>query len=100
MNNLSSDPDAEKGRRPPEAERESQLPTQAGAAVYLIRVKGSIHSRWSNWLEGLTITPVEGGETVLSGPIADQAALHGLLAKVRDMNLELISVRRGWNPGE
>ncbi len=61
---------------------------------YAIRVKGHLDPCWSEWFEGLTVTRAEGGETILSGPVADQAALHGLLAKVRDLNLTLISVNR------
>jgi hypothetical protein len=61
---------------------------------YAIRVKDHLDPRWSEWFEGLTVTRAEGGETILSGPVADQAALHGLLAKVRDLNLTLISVNR------
>ena len=61
---------------------------------YKIRVKGHLDPRRSEWFEGLTITPLEGGETSLSGPVVDQAALHGLLAKIRDLNLTLISVTR------
>jgi len=61
---------------------------------YVIRVKGHLDPGRSEWFEGLTITPLEGGETTLSGPVVDQAALHGLLAKVRDLNLTLLSVSR------
>lgn len=64
----------------------------AQAEHYAIRVKGHLDPRWSEWFEGLTVTHTESGETCLSGPVADQAALHGLLAKVRDLNLTLISV--------
>ena len=58
-----------------------------------IVVKGHLDMDWSEWLEGLTITHNEKGETILSGPIRDQAALYGVLAKMRDMVLFLISVR-------
>ena len=61
---------------------------------YVIRVKGHLDPRRSEWFEGLTITLLEGGETTLSGPVVDQAALHGLLAKIRDLNLTLNSVTR------
>ena len=61
---------------------------------YEIRVKGHLDPKWSEWFEGLTVTAVESGDTVLSGPIVDQAALHGLLARIRDLNLTLISVVR------
>jgi len=58
-----------------------------------IVVKGQLDSDWSGWFEGLMITHNDQGETIISGPIRDQAALHGLLAKVRDMGLFLLSVR-------
>ena len=61
---------------------------------YEIRVKGHLDPRWSEWFQGLTVTRTESGETILSGPVVDQAALHGLLAKIRDLNLTLISVTR------
>jgi hypothetical protein len=57
-----------------------------------IRVKGQIDKHWSDWLGGLTITHTDQNETVLTGPIVDQAALHGLLAKLRDMALPIVSV--------
>ena len=57
-----------------------------------IRVKGQIDAHWSGWFEDLTITHTEEDETVLTGSVADQAALYGLLAKLRDLGLPLISV--------
>jgi len=59
-----------------------------------IKVKGHLDSHWSEWFEGLTMRYDERGNTFLSGPVTDQAALHGLLGKIRDMNLALISVNR------
>ena len=59
---------------------------------YEIHLKGHLDNRWSDWFEGLTITLEEDGDTLLSGPVADQAALYGLLKKVRDLGLPLISV--------
>ena len=59
-----------------------------------IRVKGQIDEHWSDWFEGLTITHTGQGETVLNGSIADQAALYGLLSKLRDLGLQLLSVTR------
>lgn len=61
---------------------------------YEIRIQGHLDSRWASWFEGLTLTPEEDGATRLSGPVADQAALHGLLRKVRDLGLPLLSVLR------
>jgi hypothetical protein len=60
--------------------------------VYQIRIKGQLDSQWAGWFEGLTITLEEGGDTLLTGPVIDQAALHGLLKKVRDLGLPLVSV--------
>jgi len=61
---------------------------------YEIRVNGVLGHGWSAWFDGLQVTSDERGQTTIAGPIADQAALHGLLAKVRDLGLELLSVRR------
>jgi hypothetical protein len=62
--------------------------------VYQIRVKDHLDRNWSQWFEGLTITHELNGETVMAGPIRDQAALFGLLMKVRDLGMTLISVNR------
>jgi hypothetical protein len=59
---------------------------------YEIRLKGHLDDRWAEWFEGLTITLEDNGDTLLTGPVIDQAALHGLLRKVRDLGLPLISV--------
>ncbi len=59
---------------------------------YEIRLKGHLDARWAEWFDGLTITLEENGSTLLSGPLADQAALHGILKKVRDLGLTLLSV--------
>lgn len=61
---------------------------------YEIRIKGHLDHRWADWFEGLTITLEDTGETLLTGPVVDQAALHGLLRKVRDLGLPLVSVNR------
>jgi hypothetical protein len=66
----------------------------ASAERYALRVKEHIDQAWSEWFEGMKMTHTGAGETVLTGPVADQAALHGLLARVRDLNLTLISVNR------
>jgi hypothetical protein len=60
--------------------------------VYQIKIKGQLNSEWTDWFEGLTITLEEDGNTLLTGSVIDQAALHGLLKRVRDLGLPLISV--------
>ncbi len=67
-----------------------QTPTPA--VVYQIRLQGHLGREWTDWFEGLTITQEEDGDTLLTGPVIDQAALHGLLKKVRDLGLPLVSV--------
>jgi hypothetical protein len=57
-----------------------------------IKIKGNLDPNWSDWFANLTLTHLEGNETLLSGPLTDQAALHGLLERIRDLNLTLISV--------
>jgi hypothetical protein len=59
---------------------------------YEIRIKGHLDDRWAAWFEGLTITLEDNGDTLLTGRVVDQAALHGLLKKVRDLGLPLVSV--------
>jgi hypothetical protein len=65
---------------------------EAKDAQWEIRLKGHLDARWGEWFGGLTITKAGDGTTVLRGPVADQAALHGLLRKVRDLGLPLVSV--------
>lgn len=62
--------------------------------VYQIRIKGHLGAQWTDWFEGLTLSPEANGETLLTGPVVDQAALHGLLRKVRDLGMPLLSVIR------
>jgi hypothetical protein len=68
-------------------------------ARYEVRVDGVLDGRWSEWFQGLRIDH-HGGETVLSGVLADQPALHGVLDKVRDLGLSIIAVRRLPPPGQ
>jgi hypothetical protein len=63
-------------------------------AFYEIRLKGHLDDRWAEWFEGLTLTREDNDETLLTGPVVDQAALHGLLRKVRDLGMPLLSVIR------
>ena len=71
-----------------------QAPKTNPPMIYEIRIKGHLDNLWAGWFEGLTISLEEDGDTLLTGPVADQAALHGLLKKVRDLGLPLISVNR------
>ncbi|HRJ58237.1 MAG TPA: DUF6326 family protein [Anaerolineales bacterium] len=71
------------------------------APFYEIRIKGHLDAQWATWFDGLNITLEEDGTTLLSGPVSDQAALHGLLKKVRDLGMSLISVNHvGSKQGE
>ena len=63
--------------------------------IYSIRVQGHLDQERSGWFDGLTITHTADGETTLSGPIADQAALHGVLLKIRNLGLPLLEVKQG-----
>ena len=61
---------------------------------YTIRVEGLIGKSWSSWFEGMTIEHQEGGETILRGPLLDEAALYGVLTKIRDLGLPLVELKR------
>jgi hypothetical protein len=77
-----------------------QLPTgDPDTGRYEIRLTGHLAARWSGWFDGLTVSHEGDGTTLVSGPVADQAALHGLLQRVRDLGLPLVSVTR-VEPGE
>jgi hypothetical protein len=65
---------------------------------YEITVQGVLGSRWSDWFDGLQLTSDADGRTTITGPVADQAALHGLLTKIRDLGLPLLTVRRAEPP--
>ncbi len=62
------------------------------STIYHIRVKGQLDLHWSDWFDGLTLSHTATGETILAGPVVDQAALYGLLLKIRDLNLPLLAV--------
>jgi hypothetical protein len=66
---------------------------------YEIRIQGHLDDQWADWFGGLRVTLEDNGDTLLTGPVVDQAALHGLLRKVRDLGMPLISVR-GLEPGQ
>jgi hypothetical protein len=63
-------------------------------SIYEIRIKGHLAERWSDWFEGLSIHQDPDGETILTGPLADQSALFGVLTRIHDLNLILVSVSR------
>jgi hypothetical protein len=67
---------------------------------YEIKIKGHLDPKWSDWFAGLALTHLDADETLLSGPLPDQAALHGLLERIRDLNITLISVTCGDNPAQ
>ena len=69
-------------------------PDPSQPVIYQIRLKGHLGREWTGWFEGLTITLEENGDTLLTGPVVDQAALHGLLKKVRELGLPLVSVNQ------
>ncbi len=75
-------------------DRLSLIPDASEPNVYHIRIKGHLGPRWSDWFEGMTLTPEDNGDTLVTGPVVDQAALHGLLRKVRDLGLPLLSIVR------
>ena len=62
--------------------------------IYRITIQGQLESEWSEWFDGLTIASADEGQTILTGPIVDQAALHGILIKIRDLGLPLLSLTR------
>ncbi len=74
---------------------ETHAPTQDRdqAKLYEIRIKGHLDGRWADWFGSMTITLEDNGDTLLTGPVVDQAALHGLLKKVRDLGMTLISIQ-------
>jgi hypothetical protein len=79
----------------------SEIPTgpHHNPGRYEIRLKGHLESRWAAWFDGLSLTTENDGTTIICGPVADQAALHGLLQKVRDLGLPLVSVTE-LQPGQ
>ncbi len=81
------------------ANTRNPIPDPGQPPVNQIRVKGRLGSQWADWFAGLTITAEGNGDTLLTGPVVDQAALHGLLRRVRDLGLPLLSVVR-LEPGQ
>jgi len=81
------------------SETHASVEDHYGPGLYEIRIKGHLDDRWADWFGGLTITLVDNGDTLLTGSVVDQAALHGLLKKVRDLGMPLLSVIR-LKPGQ
>jgi hypothetical protein len=75
-------------------DQRTPTPDRPDAGRYEIRLTGRLDAHWAAWFDGLTVSHETDGTTVISGPIADQAALHGLLQRVRDLGLPLVSVTR------
>jgi hypothetical protein len=74
------------------ADKNTQEADPGQPMIYQIRIKGHLNQQWTDWFEGLTIKLEDNGDTLLTGPVVDQAALHGLLKKVRDLGMPLLSV--------
>ena len=90
---MANQPDEHQAENNPKNIEETiALSSQSGGEIYEIRVKGHLNSQWSDWLEGLQVTLLANGEMILSGMIADQAALMGILNKLNRLNLSIISV--------
>ena len=76
------------------SEQRDPNPDSDQPLVYEIKIEGHLGTQWKDWFDGMTMKLNENGETVLTGPVVDQSALHGLLKKVRDLGMPLISVNR------
>jgi len=81
------------------SERHASTEDHDEPGLYEIRLKGHLDNRWADWFEGLSFTHDSDGTTILCGPVVDQTALHGLLKKVRDLGIPLLSVMR-VEPGQ
>jgi hypothetical protein len=92
-NEMKSQPERRKCTRRSMSETRRSTEDQDESGLTEIRIKGHLDKRWADWFDGLTITLEDNGDTRLTGPVVDQAALHSLLRKVRDLGLPLVSVR-------
>lgn len=77
-----------------DAQESHRLNKSSRSMYYEIRIQGQLEGHWSDWFDGLAVTPQENGETLIAGPIPDQAALQGILTKVFNLRLLLLSVMR------
>jgi hypothetical protein len=75
-------------------DRQTSTPDRSGAGRYEIRLTGHLDARWSSWFDGLVVSHQDDGTTLIAGPVVDQAALHGLIQRVRDLGMPLLSVTR------
>jgi hypothetical protein len=73
-------------------DEQKPIPDPNQLPVYTLKIKGHLGQQWLNWFDGLTVTLEEDGNTLLSGPVVDQSALHGILKKIRDLGMPLLSV--------
>ena len=73
--------------------KNKRMPGPDQPSVFQIRIKGHLDPQWADWFDGMAMTPEEDGDTLLTGPVADQAALHGLIRKVRDLGIPLVSIQ-------
>ncbi len=72
----------------------ASIPVRQKGDYYEIRIEGQLSPTWSDWFDGFTLTNREDGQSILCGCVRDQAALHGILARIRDLNLKLLLVRK------
>ena len=79
-------------------DRQTSTPDRSGAGRYEIRLSGHLDAHWSTWFDGLAVAHEQDGTTVITGSVLDQAALHGLIGRVRDLGLPLVSVMRLPDP--
>ncbi|GAB5426391.1 MAG: hypothetical protein Crog4KO_35380 [Crocinitomicaceae bacterium] len=70
------------------------MPSKNAPSHYQIKIKGQLSTDWSDWFSGLALSHDDNGNTILSGEVVDQSALHGLLKRIRDMGLELVSINQ------
>lgn len=72
--------------------KNNQMPAPDQPSVFQIRIKGHLGHQWTDWFDGMAITLEDDGNTLLTGPVVDQATLHGLIKKVRDLGMPLVSI--------